>query len=42
MRQEEMAHGQMARDFGAKELPPLIQSTMRRVSGLMTKIAYSI
>jgi len=42
MRQEEMAHGQMARDFGAKELPPLIQSAMRRVSGLMTKIAYSI
>ena len=40
MRAEEFAHGQMARDAGAKELPQIIKNVMQSVSKVMTKTAY--
>ncbi len=42
MREEELAHGEMARDAGAKELPEPIKNTMQLVSKVMTKTAYYI
>jgi len=40
MREEEFAHGQMAREAGAKELPQMIKNVMQGVSKVMTKTAY--
>ncbi len=42
MRIEEIEHGKMAHDAGAKELPELIKKTMAMTSKVMTKTAYHI
>jgi ubiquinone biosynthesis monooxygenase Coq7 len=40
MRKEEIAHGEMANQAGAKELPKLIQQGMKIISKVMTRTAY--
>ncbi len=42
MRIEEIEHGKMAHDAGAKELPEVIKKTMAVASKVMTKTAYYI
>jgi ubiquinone biosynthesis monooxygenase Coq7 len=42
MRIEEIEHGKMAHDAGAKELPEFIKKTMAVTSKVMTKTAYYI
>ena len=42
MRIEEIEHGKMAHDAGAKELPEFIKKTMAMTSKVMTKTAYHI
>ncbi len=42
MRIEEIEHGKMAHDAGAKELPELIKKSMAITSKVMTKTAYYI
>ncbi len=40
MRVEEIEHGNMARQLGAKELPEALKNVMGGISNLMTKTAY--
>jgi 3-demethoxyubiquinol 3-hydroxylase len=42
MRSEEIAHGNMAKNAGAKELPEVAKNIMANVSKVMTKVAYHI
>lgn len=42
MRDDEVAHGQMARDEGGQALPRPIQQLMANVAKIMTKTAYKI
>ena len=42
MRIEEIEHGNMAKDAGAKELPDLVKKVMASTSKVMTKVAYHV
>lgn len=42
MRIEEIEHGNMAKDAGAKELPELVKKVMASTSKVMTKVAYHV
>jgi len=42
MRVEEIEHGDMAKDAGAKELPDLVKKIMLSTSKIMTKVAYHV
>jgi ubiquinone biosynthesis monooxygenase Coq7 len=42
MRIEEIAHGNMARNAGAQELPEAIKKAMEITSKIMTKTAYHV
>lgn len=42
MRVEEIEHGNMAKDAGAKELPDLVKKIMLSTSKIMTKVAYHV
>ena len=42
MRIEEIEHGNMAKDAGAKELPELVKKVMASTSKAMTKVAYHV
>ena len=39
---EEIEHGNMAKNAGAKELPEFIKKMMASTSKIMTKVAYHI
>ena len=42
MREDEIAHGERAKEAGADELPPLVRAVMRGAARVMTSTAYRI
>jgi len=42
MREDEIAHGQMARDEGGIDLPKPVKSAMKMMAKVMTSTAYRI